>query len=512
MTAYRPDDPVERYLYYKNNPWAFLMNCVYTIDQVDKISPIKTLPDREYAQLYATIWASYSRMAIPKSRRMTMSWFTIALYTHDTLFNAGRFNAFVSKKEDDADELVKRARFIVDHIPETEIPKELLPNYTFKFCSLEFPDQQSRIQGFPQGADQLRQFTFSGIFGDESAFWEYSKEFYAASYPTIEGGGRMTLVSSPAPGFFKKLCFDSLDTPEDISIEDMQPDAKQLMEGVRLWHNKQNKFTVFEVHYTADPNKRKPEFKESVKNAMPLMEYLREYELHWDTFAGFPVYPEWSRLHETTDIPHPMSGLPMLIGFDFGLTPAAIIAQYQEDRLIVFEELVEINMGSDRFAVKVAAHIRMCYSSHSNLKKNWLCFIDPAGLQRNQKDETACAQSLSEVGFVPAPGPVNWEPRRQGVVHFLKAMTAKGPCLQVYTRGCPMLVKGFEGGYHYPEKFIESEPNKIRPLKNGYSHPHDAFQYLACGIRDVVARVSKQVPRLQYSARESQRGISYGRR
>lgn len=490
---------VERLLRYHNSAWDFLMECTRTLDQVDQETPIKTLPDREYARYYCELWQRASLLAIPKSRRMTMSWFTIGLYLWDTMFHEGKFNAFVSKKEDDAHELVSRAKFIYEHIPEDKIPKALLPAMTSKFCLLEFPDMQSKIQGFPQGADQLRQFTFSGIFGDECAFWEHAKAFYSASFPTIEGGGRMTLVSSPAPGFFKQLCFDALDQPSDINVTDMQLDAERLMQGMRVWHNRKNRFTVLELHYTADPQKRSDAFRESIKNAMPIMEYLREYELQWDTFSGFPVYPEFSRLHITELEPHPMHGLPMLIGFDFGLTPACLIAQYQEDRLIFFEELVEINMGSDRFAAKVAAHIRLNYRTKSDLKKDWLCFIDPAGLQRNQKDETACAQSLADVGFVTSPGPVLWEVRRKGVVHFLKTMTSEGPALQVYEKKCPVFVKGFLGGYQYAEKAAEIAPNTLRPLKNHFSHVHDAGQYVCCGIADIVTKYKKAVPVPRYS-------------
>lgn len=490
---------VQRFRRYSMDPWAFLMDCCFTLDQVDGENPVKTLPDREYAQYYVQMWQHFPLLAIPKSRRMTMSWFTISLYLWDTIFHEGRFNAFVSKKEDDANELVERAKFILEHIPEDKIPRGLLPEWRSKFCLLEFPALKSKIQGFPQGADQLRQFTFSGIFGDECAFWEQARAFYSASFPTIEGGGRMTLVSSPAPGFFKQLCFDALDQLTDVNVSDVKHDVHQLMQGMRTWNNQKNRFTVLELHYTADPEKRSEEFRTSIKNAMPLVEYLREYELHWDTFAGFPVYPEFSKLHLTNEEPHPQPGLPMLVGIDFGLTPAAIIAQYQEDRLVVFEELVEVNMGSDRFAQKLATLIRMKYRTHTDLKKNWLCFIDPAGLAKNQKDETACAQSLHNVGFTTTPGPILWEQRRKGVVHFLKTMTAAGPALQVFGRDCPMLVKGFEGGYHYAEKAVEIEPGTVRPLKNAYSHPHDAFQYLACGVSDVVARLKRQVPVPKYS-------------
>jgi len=494
-----PSEPLERYLFFQENSWAFLTHCVYTLDQVDRKTPVKLLPDRQYAEMYAKIWQKYPLIAVPKTRRMTMSWYTIGLFVWDTLFHSGRFNAFVSKKEDDADELVKRAKFIIEHIPQDMIPRELIPKAVQKFNWLEFPEINSKIQGFPQGADQLRQFTFSGIFGDESAFWEQAQEFYAASFPTIDGGGRMTLVSSPAPGFFKKICFDAIDRIGEVNVDEFHPEFSRPMEGVRIWKNKKNRFLIFELHYTADPLKRDPSYKESIKNSMPLMEYLREYELQWDTFSGYPVYPEFSRLHLLEEEPTPQAGLPMLIGFDFGLTPAAVIGQLQEDTLVIFEEIVEINMGAVRFAPKVAQHIRLKYPSFSDLGKNWRCFIDPAGLNRSETDESTCAQVLGETGFVVAPGPVAWEQRRKAVVHFLQKMNKTGPGFRIYPRHAPMLVKGFEGGYKFDEKYADKEPNKLRPIKNAYSHPHDALQYLCDGVKVLTTTLQRDIPRPYYS-------------
>jgi len=505
-------DVLANYTRYKEDPWAFLMECVFTRDQVDIKNPVKLLPDREYGELFCKVWKKYPVMAVPKTRRMTMSWYTIALYTWDTIFHGGRLNAFVSKKEDDANELVDRAKFIVDHIPADKIPKELVPKYKHKFNSLDFWEIGSSIRGFPQGADQLRQFTFSGIFGDESAFWEYAQEFYSASFPTIDGGGRMTLVSSPAPGFFKKLCFDAMDRLGEVNVEEFSPDFTRPMEGVRIWRNTKNKFLVFELHYTADPKKRASEYRESIKNSMPLMEYLREYELHWDTFAGYPVYPEFKKLHLMKEPPTPQTGIPMLMGIDFGLTPAAVIGQMQEDQLIIFEEIVEINMGSDRFAAKLKSHINMYYPAWSKLSKDWLCYVDPAGMQMNQKDETMCIQSLSGVGFNPRPGPILFEERRKSVTGFLQKLAAKGPSFQIYALQCPMLVKGFEGGYRFADKAGEIEPTKLRPIKDAYSHPHDALQYLCAGIAESNAMLKRQIPRPVYaSPQERKQGrLRYG--
>lgn len=152
-----------------------------------------------------------------------MSWTCIALSTWDAAFHSGRYWAFVSKKETDSDELVKRSQFILENLDHEVIPKEIVPKFEPVFGRLTFPEINSKIEGFASGADQLRQFTFSGILGDEMGFWDNAEEMFSASFPTLEGkdgieGGKFVGISSPAPGFFKRLVQDRLDEPggEDV--------------------------------------------------------------------------------------------------------------------------------------------------------------------------------------------------------------------------------------------------------------------------------------------------------
>jgi len=491
---------LENYVRYKNDAWAFITECVFTLDQVDKHNPIKRFPNREYLKLLCKTWQKYPLFAVPKSRRMTVSWTFISLYLWDTIFNKGRFQAFVSKKEDDAHELVQRAKFILDHIDEDKLPRDLIPQYKDKYCTLEFPEINSVIRGFPQGADQLRQFTFSGILGDECAFWEHAQKFYSASFPTIDGGGRMSLVSSPAPGFFKRLCYDRMDSVIADEIAEHVADFKTPMEGVKMWYNNKNRFAVMELHYKADPKKRSDEYRESIKNSMPLIEYLREYELSWDTFEGFPVFPEFLPIHKITEEPTPQPGLPMLIGFDFGLTPAAVVGQLQGDQLVIFKEFVEVNKAADVFIPEVISKLRMYYPEYSDLRKNWLCYGDPSGTFRKDTDANTCFRILHENGFNPQPGPVTWEARRSNVVYFLQKLGKEGPAFQIYVPDCPTLVKGFEGGYRFPDRAGEIEPSKLRPIKDHFSHAHDAYQYLASGVRAISGRTSVSIPRPRYAS------------
>ena len=195
----------------RDDPWAFV-SILNTLDPADKKNPIKKFPVHlEYLKFYTRIWEKKKKILVPKSRRMRMTWINIALYLWDTCWHVGRHNAVVSKKEDDSNELVKKAEFLLSHIEETDLPKEFIPKYEVTYNKLYFPEINSTLQGFASGADQLRQFTFSGIFADELAFWSDAEQMYSASVPTLEGGGRFTGVSSPAPGFFKRLVEDELD-------------------------------------------------------------------------------------------------------------------------------------------------------------------------------------------------------------------------------------------------------------------------------------------------------------
>lgn len=489
-------EQVRMRLLYEKNPWSFLVDCVYTLDSVDQVSPIKPFPGHlDYLRFICDLWLRERLLAFPKSRRMFCSWSMISLYTHDTIFKPGRFNGFVSKKEDDAGDLVSRAEFIFKHIPEWRIPRPLLPVLKNNKMSkqppvMEFEEINSKIQGFPQGADQLRQFTLSGILGDECAFWPEAQQFYSASAPTLEGGGRMTLISSRSPGFFKKITFDQLDA-KDLSFREEPPaPVVSPIEGVDVWRNPRNKFVIVDLHYTANPAKRGAAWREAVKASMPIRDFLMEYEKSWQTYEGKPVYEDYIKsIHAVKRSIEPEPGLPLILGWDFGLTPACVIGQLVGTQLRILKEFVEEDGSILKLAPKVWEHLKTEFPEWHRNDEKIISFIDPAGFKRAETDERTCAMVLGECGFTKVmPGPVTWEPRRQAVEKLLVRMNRGEPALIIAEPDCPVLQEGFGGGYHYPEKVLEIEPAKARPEKNKFSHPHDALQYLCFGATGVARK------------------------
>lgn len=211
---------LSRYESIINDPWEFCRRAVFTRDEVDKRNPVKAFPSHyEYLHYYTRVWQREKLLVVPKSRRMFMSWCNLALFLHENMFNLHQMTAFQSKKEEDSDSLIDRAEFILKHIPDTVIPKELVPRWKRTYCEIQFPDIGGRIVGVAQGADQLRQFTCSALLFDEFAFWDEQEESLAAAKPTIEGGGRLVIISSAAPSYMKKVVFDELDDdrPEIIN-------------------------------------------------------------------------------------------------------------------------------------------------------------------------------------------------------------------------------------------------------------------------------------------------------
>lgn len=278
------------------------------------------------------------------------------------------------------------------------------------------------------------------------------------------------------------------------------------MTGVRLWKNPKNKFCVFEAHYTADPDKRSEEFRQDKKNSLPLRKFLMEYEIHWESFSGLPVFGDtWNnKVHLVQKEIKPELGLPILIGWDWGLTPAAVIAQLSGSRLMVMREFVASNMGAARFIPLVIRQLKLLYPLWATLSKDYLNFIDPSGAFRKDTDESTCKDFLYENGFREIiPGAIPFQERQSSVESFLTQMQGGEACFQISAAHCPILIKGFQGGYQFKEGQDEIEPNKLEPEKNNYSHPHDALQMITSRIGKITRSGRANVPVPSYSWSQS---------
>jgi len=274
--------------------------------------------------------------------------------------------------------------------------------------------------------------------------------------------------------------------------------------GLRIWRNRSNGFAVIELHYSADPKKRAPEWRDDAARGLPQSEWDREYELSWDTHAGKPVYGKdfRSSTHIWLRDQSPEIGLPILRGWDFGMTPACVIGQFIGRRLVILDEIVGVNIGAIRFVPEVVDFCGLHFGGY-----DFYDFVDPAGFSAGKEsEETTCVDVMRRNRLAPIAGDVTYEKRLGAVLELLTRLDGGRPCLMVNPR-CKILIAGFRGGYQYPEKVSPRSVVRIdRPLKNAFSHPHDALQYLATRVRTLSSMmgygIRTKIPNPSYSFRE----------
>jgi hypothetical protein len=217
---------------------------------------------------------------------------------------------------------------------------------------------------------------------------------------------------------------------------------------------------------------------------------------------GRPIYPEFSDTIHVSPVPlQPYRGLPLLLGWDFGLTPACAIGQLSaRGQLRVLHEFTSTNSGIKQFANnEVKPFLAMNYPDSKILS-----FIDPAGAPRAQTDERTCRDILKEAGLHPTLAPTNsFTARREAVAGFLSRLIDGQPGFLLDPR-CKVLRKGMNGDYRFRRVQVAGEERyHDQPEKNAVSHVCEALQYLALhvdGARSSAKKKQKPPPQRTHVA------------
>ncbi len=201
----------------------------------------------------------------------------------------------------------------------------------------------------------------------------------------------------------------------------------------------------------------------------------------------------WNDLmHVAPDALRPIQGGILIIGMDFGLTPCAIIGQITPRGFInILEEVLSEGMGIERFCRDMLKPLLATkYEGYEVI-----VIGDPSGTTRADTDEKTCFEKLKEQGFDAKPARSNTLVDRTGAVeNFLSRLTDGSATFQL-DPSCRVLRKGFNKGYCL-RKIQGSEGRfSTEPIKNYWSHPHDALQYLCLHIIAQVAKSRKKKKR-----------------
>ena len=218
------------------------------------------------------------------------------------------------------------------------------------------------------------------------------------------------------------------------------------------------------------------------------------------SLSGRPVFPSFrSDFHVAKEplrfIRSPEK--PLLIGLDFGLSPAATINQLDmHGRLLTFASVTSQGMGITRFIQeKLKPVLAERFAGHPVL-----VIGDPAGSQRAQTDERSCFDILKNEGFRVIPARTNSiQARISAVEKFLSRQVEGGPG-HLIDPSAKEIINALRGGYRY--KIKKTGEMDDSPEKNHHSHIADAHQY-AClhadggamfgGLMNVQRREVKRV-------------------
>lgn len=191
---------------------------------------------------------------------------------------------------------------------------------------------------------------------------------------------------------------------------------------------------------------------------------------------GMPVWPDYSdsKHCRTFEL---VPSIPLHIGMDFGLTPAAVIGQVMPNGQRRWRyEIVTTDTGIVRFASLLKAFL-------AEKCPGWPIGSitgDPAGDQRNEADneERTVFQILAANGVFAVPAWTNdFSVRVEAVGKPMRTLIDGEPGFLIHP-DMRVTRKGLQGGYKFRRlKVSGDERYEQSPVKNAYSHPCEALQY-----------------------------------
>lgn len=464
---------------WKENANAFVKDCVWTRDEADNGS-IKRMPEKEYLFRIGTLFQREKILLIPKSRRMMMTWWCLAMCLWRALFFPNQTIFVQSKKMSDSAYLLGDDRIIfmynkllrdIHDFP--KILRKNRDNESKGYASIHF-DNGSSIVAVAEGPDQLRQYTASMVYCTEMAFWSSARLTWIALRPVIQGGGKILIDSSANPGFFREIVEGSIND-EEKDQDNVVIDDGGFVTGITEY--KRNGAYIARVHYTADPDKRSEEWMRSEKAGADSAGWEREMEINFNVSVEKPFYSEFKYdLHVAKKPLNVIEARPMIASLDYGLTPATVFAQTNaKGQLIFLRELQSVECGMRNHAKVMMSEIATYYPNHK------IDYVgDPAGNQRSQVDERTANELLrEEFGISVMDGALSLTERSEAVRWFLTTLTPDGEPMAVFDPRLSIIIGGFTGGYHRKQigDRILDEPDK-----NEFSHLIDCVSYICAYI------------------------------
>jgi hypothetical protein len=194
---------------------------------------------------------------------------------------------------------------------------------------------------------------------------------------------------------------------------------------------------------------------------------------------GKPVYPEYvDSVHCLTEEYKPDPAYPILLGVDFGRTPACAFVQFLPGmgRYIGFDEFVTEDMSAAMFAPELKRYIDRTYPGFTFGRSGG----DPAGENKGEATEETPFRILWKHGLtmVRPTATNNTLIRRSSIINPMKRLCMDGKPAFMISPKCKMWRKGLMGGFCYKRKQIAGDERfHDEPDKNKFSHVCEAGEY-----------------------------------
>lgn len=498
----------------------FSTTFVRTRDQLDPESPHKPLPDLPYLWWFLDVLQVEPLVAVPKSRRVLATWLVTVLDVWECLYKTARKIGVSNEDLGKAQENLLMHKIIYDNLPawmRERAPMKWSQN------RMSFPTTGCEILAFEQDPNVFRMHTFSRIWQDEAQAQRHPADMYAGALPTVKGRdpekmGQLVYTGTPCEGWFQLLCHDQLERPdppppawEKQLVTDWLPPGYDPLHptpyGVILRRLHDSGFLVVQIHYTADPAKRTPEWYRWARAGTPQEDWDQDYELKWDAKAGKPAIPQIGKgpLSRRSEIVVPFFRPPLhwvrFSSHDYGTTnpyschfhaisPDGVGYTYWEHYAVapLGVHLDAIKAHEDFHRLRVMILDRSCWAQTQQATET----VEGRSMHMTRSVEEL--HRLQGVYCIPAAAPddrVRIE-RIQEVWPPIVPNQPLGAIRWHVMDNCPHLLRECEGSVweklSYTQKQKRNDPEKLVDKDN---HAFDEFCYalLHLGSPDLVTKV-----------------------
>ena len=318
-----------------------------------------------------------------------------------------------------------------------------------------------------------------------------------ARYPAVKDGGPtypIMILDTNAPADDHWIPIMRGDVPVPAGLSDEQRKELERPEGWEFWNQPGGLLEVTDdagnhVRFEVNPKAENTRWLDGGPNFY--LDAAKGQTIHdvritlcnklGRSRVGKPVFPMFRPdLHVAKQPLRAVEGHPILVGVDFGLTPAALFGQHIGGRWLILHELVAddgAGMGAVTFAPLLKAELASQFPGWQ-----FSVFGDPAGDARAQSDERTPFMIFRACGLpIVKAGTNDTTVRKEAVEAELSRLVNGYPAFLV-SPTCVRYAASMEWGYRYRKmKISGADRYTEEPVKDEHSHVNDAGQYLLIG-------------------------------